>query len=214
VTREVAEGPGTATGEPMYGLIETTTKTTATPLSAGTLVLDGTGSVIGLVTGRAAPTPTTPPPTRPANRTTTRATAGDQARLTASAAADSDSNTQHYAIPADFAWNVAAQLADTRHVVQPWVGLPGGEDITAEEADREGITGGMRVTLIETSSPASAELQHDDIVVALEKDNVTGYNAFVTALRRYPVGSYVTLRVLRRGAYDSILLRVAGKVEK
>ena len=121
---------------------------------------------------------------------------------------------QHYAIPADWVWNVAAQLADTRRVVEPWVGLSAGDDLTPEEANREQITGGLRVTRIETGSPADSELQRDDIIVALESHNVASYNGFVTALRRYPAGSFVQLRVLRKGAYENILLRVAGKAER
>jgi putative serine protease PepD len=210
VTREVAEGPPSAAGDPMYGLIEATTRASSTPLGPGALFLDDAGTVIGLVTDRARPTPAATATTRAPARSTTRGSA----RVTADAVAASDGNTQHYAIPADHAWNVASQLADTRQVVQPWVGLPDGEDISVDEANREQIVGGMRVTLIENGSPAATELQRNDIVVALESDNVTSYNAFVTALRRYRVGSYVTLRVLRKGAYENILLAVAGKLEK
>jgi S1-C subfamily serine protease len=221
VTREVAEGPPTAGGDPMYGLIETTTRSTTAPLSPGTLFLDDAGTVIGLVTDRAQPVPAATAPTRASTRTTghptTRAATGAAAGTDAEgsgASTSGDGNVQHYAIPADHAWNVAAQLADTHQVVQPWVGLPTGEDLSVDEANREQIVGGMRVTRIETGSPAGDELQRDDIIVALESYNVTGYNAFVTALRRYKVGSYVTLRVLRKGAYENILLNVRGKAER
>jgi S1-C subfamily serine protease len=212
VTREVAEGPASPGGDPMYGLIEATTRTTTTPLSPGTLFLDDAGTVIGLVTDRAQPVAAASASTRNPVRTTARAPAGNP--VSEGPSASGDGNVQHYAIPADHAWNVAAQLADTHQVVQPWVGLPSGEDIGVDEANREQIVGGMRVTYIETGSPASDELRRDDIVVALESYNVTGYNAFVTALRRYRVGSYVTLRVLRRGVYENILLNVKGKPEK
>jgi putative serine protease PepD len=213
VTREVAEGPDHAGSEPMYGLIETTTKSSTTPLSPGALMLDEAGAVIGLLTDRAGPTRTPVPTTKGTVRTTKGTAMRGSAQLSTDAGPDGDSNTQHYAIPADWAWNVAAQLADTHQVVQPWVGLPDGEDLTADEANREQIAGGMRVTLIEPGSSASAELRRDDIVVALESHNVASYNGFVTALRRYPVGSFVTLRVLRKGSYENILLRVSGKPE-
>src|SRR5690606_15352719 len=64
VTREAVEGPELATAEPMYGLIETTTKSSTTPTSPGTLVLDGAGAVIGIVTDRATPTRTSVPTTK------------------------------------------------------------------------------------------------------------------------------------------------------
>jgi putative serine protease PepD len=214
ITREVAEGPAPAGGEPMYGLIETTTRTSAMPLSPGTLVLDDAGAVVGLVTDRAGPTRASAPTTRPSAVRTTRAAASGSAQIAGDGGGDGDSNVQHYAIPADWVWNVAAQLADTRRVVEPWVGLSAGDDLTPEEANREQITGGLRVTRIETGSPADSELQRDDIVVALESHNVASYNGFVTALRRYPAGSFVQLRVLRKGAYENILLRVAGKAER
>jgi S1-C subfamily serine protease len=211
VTREVAEGPPDAGGQPMYGLVEVTTKSSTTPLRPGALVLDDAGAVIGLITDRAGPTPASVPTTSTSVKTARSTGTRGSARLSEDGIGDS--NTQHYAIPADWAWTVAAQLADHRKVVQPWVGLPGGEDLDTAEADREGIPGGMRVTLIEAESAASDELQRDDIVVALDNHNVTSYNAFVTALRRHAVGDYVTLRVLRKGAYQDILLHVAGKSE-
>lgn len=214
VTREAVEGPPTG-GEPMYGLIEATTQSSAAPLSPGTLLLDYSGTVIGLVTDRAQPvalpSATTRASTRPAGQVAARRGSDATGRPVTTAV---DGNTQQYAIPADQAWDVAGQLADTRQVVQPWIGLPAGEDISAEEADREQIVGGMRVTLVESGSPAWGVLQRDDIIVALESRNVTGYNTLVTALRRARVGSLVTLRVLRKGAYQNIILTVASKVER
>jgi S1-C subfamily serine protease len=214
VTRELAEGPAFAGGDPMYGLIEATTRATTAPLSPGALLLDDAGLVVGLVTDRARPV-TVPSPTTRSTRTT-RSTTRGTAASSATAAPEGpagDDNVEHYAIPADYAWNVAAQLADSGKVVQPWVGLPTGEDLTADEANREQIVGGMRVTLIDNPSPAWGELQRNDVVIALESYNVTSYNAFVTALRRQKVGQYVKVRVLRKGSYENIVLGVTGKPE-
>jgi S1-C subfamily serine protease len=226
VTRESAAVPAaSATDDPMFGLIETTTRTTSGAFGAGSLFLDDTGTVTGLLTGRAEARP------GPRARTVSSAPAGGPsgpaptavpaagrpvaATTTSSTEAAGDQNTPHYAIPADFAWNVAAQLADTGQVVKPWVGLPDGDDLSAEEADRDQIDGGLRVKAIEDGSPARrAGVQAGDVIVALEKDVVTSYNTLVTALRRHKPNETVRLRVLRRGEYVDLRLTLAGKLDR
>jgi putative serine protease PepD len=214
ITREVAEGPPDTGREPMYGLIEATTRSATAPLGPGALLLDDAGTVIGIVTDRGREASAANTPTGAGQRPSTQSTTRGSPGRTPAALPASDGNTEHLAIPADYAWNVAAQLADSGRVVQPWVGLPTGEDITAAEANREGIDGGMRVTVVEAGSPAAGQLQRDDVIVALESHNVTSYNAFVTALRRHGIGTYVKLRVLRRGSHENVLLEISGRTQK
>jgi putative serine protease PepD len=223
VTRESAAVPAaSATDDPMFGLIETTTRATSGAFGPGSLFLDDTGTVTGLLTGRAE--------SQPGLRTRTVSSAGGAAAPTTTAAGSvarpvaattssteplGDTNAAHYAIPADFAWDVASQLADTGQVVKSWVGLPDGEDLSAEEADRDQIDGGVRVKAIEDGSPARrAGVQAGDVIVALEKDVVTSYNTLVTALRRHRPNETVRLRVLRRGEYVDLRLTIAGKLDR
>src|SRR4051794_2981264 len=213
VTRESAGiPPVSATDDPMFGLIETTTRANSGAFGAGSLFLDDTGTVTGLVTGRAE--------SRPGARARTVSAGGvpgarPAAATTSSTESAGDTNTPHYAIPADFAWGVAAQLADTGQVVKPWVGLPDGDDLSADEADRDQIDGGVRVKAIEDGSPARrAGVQAGDVIVALEKDVVTSYNTLVTALRRHHPNETVRLRVLRRGEYADLRLTIAGKLDR
>jgi putative serine protease PepD len=93
--------------------------------------------------------------------------------------------------------------------------VPAGDAITVDEANRDQFVGGMRVTMVEDGSPArQAGLQVGDVIIALEDDNVSSYNSFVTALRRHNVGSEVKLRVLRKADYDTRYLTVMGKLEQ
>ena len=205
ITEEVAQvdRPQLA---PLYGLVEATTQAGLDPLGAGALFLDEVGSVVGLVTGRAHAAPSSPGVSRPS---------AAAVRTAESAPDDNDDQSRHYAVPADYAWNVAAQLADAHQVLKPWVGLPRGEDITVDEANRTQIQGGMRVTTVEEHSPArTAGLQVEDVVVAVGPDNVRSYNEFVAALRRLAPGTQVIFTLIHRGEYVPKYVDVGGRVEK
>jgi S1-C subfamily serine protease len=219
VTREVAEARA-ARNETMFGLIETATRANLGELGPGTVFLNDAGSVVGLVTDRPEIPGATPLVATSTTKTGARpvspvATAAPAPVSDGSGSGSGDGNSLHYAVPADYAWDVAAQLADTGHVVKPWVGVPAGDAITVDEANRDQFVGGMRVTMVEDGSPArQAGLQVGDVIIALETDNVTGYNSFVTALRRHPVGAEVKLRVLRKADYDTKYLTVGGRLEQ
>ena len=120
-----------------------------------------------------------------------------------------------FALPADYVWKIAAQLADSGTVVKPWVGIQEGANLTSEEADRESLSGGMKIRRIEPDSPASTgdPLKVDDIVIAINDDTVTSYNDWITALRRVQPGSDVNIRVLRNGDIQQKLLKIGSKPE-
>jgi S1-C subfamily serine protease len=201
---------------PVYGLIETSTKATVHRQSAGTVVVDSTGTVIGIVTSRAQ-APESAAPAAPATTAAPMAPApARSSRATATSVLGSDvGNTSHFAIPADYVWNVATQLADTDQVIEPWVGIEEGASLSQDEADREGVSGGMKIRLLELDSPATTgdPLKVDDIVIAINDDTVTSYNDWITALRRVKPDSQVNIRVVRNGEIEQKLLKIGGKPE-
>lgn len=184
-------------GQSIYGLIQTTTRGTIGPRSAGTLLVDDGGAVIGLITTRAQGSPPAAPV--PA----TEATAADQV------------NTLHFALPADFAWDIAGQLADTGQIVRPWLGIISGGDLTPQEADRLEIAGGFKVNKVEAGSPAQVvgRMQTGDIITGIDDENIGGFNDLVVATRHLTPGEQVVVYYLRNGERTERIITVAGKSE-
>jgi S1-C subfamily serine protease len=195
----------------IYGLVETTTRSTVGPRSAGTVFVDSSGTVIGIVTTRAQ----APPPAVTATTAGSTAPTGTGLAPATSVLGGDDGHTSHFAVPADYVWNIATQLADTGQVLKPWVGIQAGANLTQDEADRELLSGGMRIRRIEPDSPASSDdaLRVDDIVIALNDDNVSSYNDWITALRRVQPGADVNIRVQRNGDIQQKLLKIGSKPE-
>lgn len=203
ITKEVA---AVARGEdkpPVYGLVQVTTRASVTPRGAGTVFIDNAGTVIGLVTSRAEaplPIPEHSPDTVPGT--------------TLNPALDT-SNALHFAVPGDFAWDIAGQITDKGQVVKPWIGVPYGEDVPENQLSRDGVGGGLRITFIEDGSPAKVmgKLRVNDVIIALEDDNVRSYNDLVAALRRHKPGDTIKITYLRDGETNPAILEVGGKPE-
>lgn len=199
VTKESSRFEREGGEDPIYGLIQTTTRATVGTRSAGTLLIDDGGAVIGLVTSRAEGrrTPETP------------------ASLVNVQGAEPDgSNALHFALPADFAWDIAGQLTDTGQIVKPWLGISG-SDLTAEDAARLDVAGGVVVSLVAPESPAMepGRLKKGDIIVGIDDVNIIGFNDLVVATRRLKPGSQTKVFYLRNGEPFERILTVGGQVE-
>lgn len=189
---------------PVYGLIQTNTRSSIGARSAGTVLIDEGGAVIGLVTSRAEGDRTGSAPST---------TAG--ASL---AGASDDTNALHFALPADFAWDIAGQLTDTGQIIKPWLGIRPGRDLTPDEANERDLPGGVWVTGLEAGSPVQvgvggSRLQMEDIIVGIDDEIITNYNDLVVATRRLEPGNQVTVTYLRGGDLDNLILTVSGKPE-
>lgn len=189
---------------PVYGLIQTNTRSSIGARSAGTVLIDEGGAVIGLVTSRADGDRTTAvPPTTGASLT---------------GVASDDTNALHFALPADFAWDIAGQLTDTGQIIKPWLGIRPGRDLTTDEANQRDLPGGVWVTGLEAGSPVQvgvggSRLQMEDIIVGIDDEIITNYNDLVVATRRLEPGNQVTITYLRGGDLDNLILTVSGKPE-
>jgi S1-C subfamily serine protease len=200
VTKEstpfVREGEAT-----IYGLIQTTTRASVGARSAGSLLIDEGGAVIGMVTSRAEGLRA---PTAPAGATGEAGTAPEEA------------NELHYAIPADFVWDIAGQLTDTGQIVKPSLGIISGTDLTPKEAQqRDLLAGGVWVGTLEDGGPAKqvGKLKAGDIIVGIDDTNISGYNDLVVATRRLKPGSQAKLVYVRGGETYNPIVTVAGTVE-
>lgn len=190
---------------PVYGLIQTNTRSTIGTRSAGTVLINEAGAVTGLITSRAEGNGTAVTPTT-ADESLTKVTTSD------------DTNALHFALPADFAWDIAGQLTDTGQIIRPWLGIRPGRDLTIDEANQRDLPGGVWVTGLEAGSPVQvgvggSRLRVNDIIVGIDDEIITNYNDLVVATRRLKPGNQVTVTYLREGELNTPNFTVSGKPE-
>ena len=107
-----------------------------------------------------------------------------------------------FAISIDLVRPIAAELIESGQVERGFLGV-GFDDITPSRAAIEGlpVDQGVIVNDVVAGSPAeSAGLRPDDIIVGLEEASITSSGDLLEALRRYRVGTEVTVRFYRDGS--------------
>jgi S1-C subfamily serine protease len=114
VTNDVAEA-SQGEAKPMYGLIQVTTRATVPARARGSVFVDESGTVIGLVTSRAEPPVQ---PDDPADTVGARsANTGGSVPGTIVREIVATGNALHFAVPGDFAWDIATQIVDHGKVI-------------------------------------------------------------------------------------------------
>jgi serine protease Do len=117
------------------------------------------------------------------------------------------------AVPSDLVGNVAQTLASNGKVVRGYIGV-GIEDLTPALADSFGLTthNGALVTDVQPDSPgARAGLKSGDVITAIDGHAVESSSRLSLAVGEAPVGSRVTLDVLRDGKPQQISVTTAIK---
>jgi serine protease Do len=104
-----------------------------------------------------------------------------------------------FAVPADRARRVAADLAEYGQVRRSYLGVAIGA-IDAATAERLELPGAVRVTAVRKGSPAdSAGLRAGDVIVAFRDRPVRGVGSLQSAIEIAPPGRPLTLAVDRGG---------------
>ena len=106
-----------------------------------------------------------------------------------------------FAIPVNYAMNIAKQIIDGKTPVHPYLGVTL-TSVNALSARREdlAVNEGARVAKVAEGGPAAeAGLQVDDIITRIDDTNVTSADSLIIAMRTYEVGDEVTLTVVRGG---------------
>ncbi len=175
----------TTDGGTLHDMIQAALETT--PATAGAVLCNEDGAVLGVVTGRRATRAATYTPTSAAieGTTTTTGVATGMATL--------------YATPIDYAADVAAEIIETGSAHHTWLGVLG-DDLDPTTATTLG-RGGAALTRVEPSGPAEvAGLQKGDVVVALDGVQTTSMSSLVVALRSHRPGDVVSVTYVRDGA--------------
>jgi serine protease Do len=116
-----------------------------------------------------------------------------------------------FAIPIDYAFNVADQLMKTGHVTRGRIGVSIG-NVTRDLAESLGLPKpeGAAVSTVEADSPAAkAGLEVGDVITKLDGRNVEGSADLSRTIRSMKPGSKVNLTVWRAGRTRDIAVTIA-----
>ena len=104
-----------------------------------------------------------------------------------------------FAIPVNYAMNIANQIIDGKTPVHPYLGvtLTSVNALSARQ-DNLSVSEGARVVEVAADGPADkAGLKADDIVTKIGDTDVTSADSLIIAMRTYEVGDKVELTVVR-----------------
>lgn len=185
-------------GAPLYGLVQTNTPAKDGNRSSGAVLVEPSGAVVGLVTGRG-------------RSVSARPTTGG-GRPGTTVPASTEGLAPQFAIPADYAWRIASDLVDKGRAMHAVLGVREGIAIGADEAIRLDIAGGVRIIEVADDSPAlRAGLRSGDVLLALDGVPISSFNDLVVAVRNRAPGDYVSIKYQRDG---EIAVATAALAEK
>ena len=104
-----------------------------------------------------------------------------------------------FAIPVNYAINIASQIIDGKTPVHPYLGVSlTSVNALSARADNLGATEGALVVAVSDGGPAAdAGIQENDIITKIDGEQVTSADGLIIALREHEVGDKVTLTVVR-----------------
>ncbi|OUP09471.1 trypsin-like peptidase domain-containing protein [Collinsella sp. An2] len=106
-----------------------------------------------------------------------------------------------FAIPVNYAINIANQIIDGKTPVHPYLGVSV-TSVNALSARQQGLStsSGAQIAAVTEGGPAAeAGIQEGDIVTAIDGNEVTSADGLIIALREHEVGDKVTLTINRDG---------------
>ena len=170
-------------GEPMYGMLQVSTRPRANDTGTGRLLIDDAGAVVGIVSGRGQ-----------------------------DAAGAEDGLALQFATPIDHARRVLDDVLDDGRVSEPQLGVVGG-DVDPGDAERlNARNGGMYVESVDDGGPAAAAgLTSGDVIVGVDGETVTDLNDLVVLLRGHRPGDTVAVTYVRDAEEDVALAVLATK---
>lgn len=104
-----------------------------------------------------------------------------------------------FAIPVNYAINIASQIIDGKTPVHPYLGVSlTSVNALSARANNLGATEGALVVAVSDGGPAAdAGIQENDIITKIDGEQVTSADGLIIALREHEVGEKVTLTVVR-----------------
>jgi uncharacterized protein YndB with AHSA1/START domain len=110
--------------------------------------------------------------------------------------------------------SVLATGHDLRFTMRPMLGISVGEVIDADSAAREGLdrSYGLRLSgIVPGMGAEAAGLQSNDIIIAIDQEDLTGWGALVNVLSKHRAGDRVVVSYLRDGIHGSSEMVLSGR---
>lgn len=104
-----------------------------------------------------------------------------------------------FAIPVNYAINIANQIVDGKTPVHPYLGVSlTSVNALSARANKLGATEGAMVVAVSDGGPAAeAGIKENDIITMVDGEKVASADGLIIALREHEVGDKVTLTVVR-----------------
>lgn len=121
-----------------------------------------------------------------------------------------------FSIPSNLARHIADQLLQKGHVQRAYLGVKLDPDfnIVSARSLKLDRPRGARVLEVYASTPAAlADLQLDDVVLKFDGTEVQDENHLINLVSLTPVGSRITLSILRRGRLQTLQVHLADRAE-
>jgi putative serine protease PepD len=121
-----------------------------------------------------------------------------------------------FAIPVDFAMDVADQLIETGRVVHPYMGVSTStiDEATAQQYGMS-VTQGALVQFVEPGSPAEeAGIKRGDIIIEIDGEQVKGVQDVYTGVRANKVGDTIEVRIVRNDTESTLSVTLAGDLQR
>ncbi|MHB9003744.1 MAG: S1C family serine protease [Coriobacteriia bacterium] len=121
-----------------------------------------------------------------------------------------------FAIPVDFAMDVAEQLIETGRVVHPYMGVSTStiDEATARQYGMS-VTQGALVQFVEPDSPAEeAGIKRGDIIIEIDGEQVKGTQDVYTGVRANKVGDTIEVLIVRNDTESTLSVTLAGDFER
>lgn len=104
-----------------------------------------------------------------------------------------------FAIPVETVTSVADRLIESGEVEHAFLGVSG-EDVTAEVAERVGVSRGAYVEEVLEGTPAEESgLAAEDVIVGVEGDEVASFTELIGRVLRFDVDEEIVVRYVREG---------------
>lgn len=120
-----------------------------------------------------------------------------------------------FAVPSNTAVSVADQLIESGEVAHPYLGVSLG-DLTPEAAERFGLqaeSGAVIAEVIPGEPAARAGIEAEDVVTAVDSEEIESSGDLLSVLREYEPGDTVALTVLRDGGEVEAEVRLGEREE-
>lgn len=121
-----------------------------------------------------------------------------------------------FAIPGDFALDIASQLIETGKATHPYMGVST-ETVTREIASEFGlpVDSGALVRFVQPASPAEAAgIERGDIIVSIGGRSVESVEDVFAAIREHKVGQEVEVEVVRGDARRTLALVLGSDADR